>query len=432
MYTIYTITYVLFLSSHLVIYCQIFLQSTVLVALACSFLNTLCKTIFPLIFNIFSLLINTKYTGGFSMKRVFYSLISNKYFPLALLLFCVIVCGGVFLIAMDNLGGVLDFIFDFIKKFFSSLKPLILGVIFAYLIDPLVEALDGWLIKSENFTGTKTSFWAILLAYLIVLSTLAGILVAFFAMVLGHLPSGSPQQVVSIIFKDFSDYVSGFSQELYGLVGDWVNEGLKDYDYLEAIKSFSSAVINIAIGIIASIYIERDKVFFSKVLRKACHLTLSQKIHGFVATSWDQIDHILSKYIRGTIIDSIIISVLVSIFLFAIGVEFAPFLGLLMGLLNIIPYFGPFIASVPIVIMACSTGGLVLGIISIAGLLIIQQIDSNIIYPKVVGESTGLHPLIVLVSISFFGYFWGIVGMILAVPAAAILQRVLYGWAKTR
>ena len=84
---------------------------------------------------------------------------------------------------------------------------------------------------------------------------------------------------------------------------------------------------------------------------------------------------------------------------------------------------------IPAFIIGWLTGSLTQGIIAVVVLIIVQQIDSNIIYPKVVGSSTGLHPLMVLLAVSVFGYYGGIIGMILAVPIAGILQVFILKWA---
>ena len=87
---------------------------------------------------------------------------------------------------------------------------------------------------------------------------------------------------------------------------------------------------------------------------------------------------------------------------------------------------------IPAFLMGLCTDGLLTGIIAAAILVAVQQIDSNIIYPKIVGSSTGLHPLMVLLAVSVFGYFFGIIGMLLAVPLAGIIQVFVVKWAESK
>ncbi len=104
------------------------------------------------------------------------------------------------------------------------------------------------------------------------------------------------------------------------------------------------------------------------------------------------------------------------------GLEAAVFIGVFAGICNIIPYFGPVMGMIPAFLMGFFTEGFWHGAIAVIILLVIQQIDSNVIYPKVVGSSTGLHPLAVLLAITIFGYLFGIIGMLLAVPLTGIIQ----------
>ena len=87
---------------------------------------------------------------------------------------------------------------------------------------------------------------------------------------------------------------------------------------------------------------------------------------------------------------------------------------------------------IPAFLVAFFSGGPVHGILVVLGLMAVQQLDSNYIYPKIVGSTTGLHPLFVLLSVSFFGFFFGILGMLLAVPAAGIIQILVKLWAYSR
>ena len=100
------------------------------------------------------------------------------------------------------------------------------------------------------------------------------------------------------------------------------------------------------------------------------------------------------------------------------------------GIANVIPYFGPVLGMIPAFLMGFCTEGFWSGVLAVAILLAVQQIDCNLIYPKIVGTSTGLHPLMVLLAVSVFGYFGGILGMLLAVPIAGIIQVFVVKWAE--
>ena len=131
-------------------------------------------------------------------------------------------------------------------------------------------------------------------------------------------------------------------------------------------------------------------------------------------------------------LDALIVAILSSIALSILGLEAAVFIGVFAGICNIIPYFGPVLGMVPAFLMGFCTEGLLQGVLAVVLLFVVQQIDANIIYPKVVGSSTGLHPLMVLLAVTVFGYFGGILGMLIAVPLAGILQVFIVKWAENK
>lgn len=127
--------------------------------------------------------------------------------------------------------------------------------------------------------------------------------------------------------------------------------------------------------------------------------------------------------------DALIVSIMSSIGLSIMGLDAAVFIGIFAGIANVIPYFGPIIGMIPAFVMGLCTEGFWHGVLAVAILFAVQQIDCNLIYPKIVGTSTGLHPLMVLLAVSVFGYFGGILWMILAVPIAGIIQVFVVKWA---
>ena len=141
-----------------------------------------------------------------------------------------------------------------------------------------------------------------------------------------------------------------------------------------------------------------------------------------------EIDFVLSRFIRGIAIDACIVAILSSIALSILGLKFAVFVGVFAGICNVIPYFGPILGMIPAFLIGALTDGPMTGVLAVILLLVIQQIDGNLIYPKVVGESTGLHPLFVLLAVTVGGGISGLYGMVLAVPVAGVLKILFNKW----
>lgn len=137
-------------------------------------------------------------------------------------------------------------------------------------------------------------------------------------------------------------------------------------------------------------------------------------------------DKSISQFIRGRIIVGIFVGITTTIALFILNIDFAFSIGMLAGIADIIPYFGPVIGIIPAVFFALLEGPLK-ALWVIITFTTIQQIENNIITPKVVGESVGIHPVTVIISLILGGGFFGILGMILAIPVVAVV-KILYSY----
>ena len=131
---------------------------------------------------------------------------------------------------------------------------------------------------------------------------------------------------------------------------------------------------------------------------------------------------IFFKFIASQFLDAIIVGILVTIALSIMGVKYAPLLGFFIGLFNMIPYFGAIIAVGISVLITAITGGISQAIWMLIVVIILQQIDANIINPKIVGKSLEISPLLVILAVTIGGAYFGILGMFLAVPVIAVLK----------
>jgi len=111
--------------------------------------------------------------------------------------------------------------------------------------------------------------------------------------------------------------------------------------------------------------------------------------------------------------------------LYLVGLDYAVLVGMTVGLCDIIPYFGPVVGSVIAVIVALVTGSPMKALLAVVALWVVQQLEGNIIAPKIIGKRVGLHPVFIILAIVIGGYFFGLVGMLLAVPTAGITKLIL-------
>lgn len=373
-----------------------------------------------------------------------------------------IACNALLLYALyfiiKNFDVIAVALYEVVSAILSAFWPLILGLIFAYLLDPLVGLIDRKFlskvikipddpIKAEKRKGLSRLL-SVLLTFLFIVAVVVLMIYGFAALIVGKVVFGGFSDMINAIIKNLTSYESdikswaatnlpeGFLsdklQSIARAIMGWLSDHFSTETIIGTLTSIGGSIANIFIGAVASIYLIKDKEFFLRLWRKFLHLTLPQKAHATVSETLSDVNSIVSLFVRGTLLDALIIAVLSSIGLTAAGLDFAVFIGIFAGICNIIPYFGPLLGMIPAFLVGMFTEGFGKAAIAVIVLVVIQQIDCNLIYPKVVGGNTGLHPLIVLIAVSVGGYFAGIIGMILAVPITGVLQAFIKRWAEKK
>ena len=324
-------------------------------------------------------------------------------------------------------------LWQLLQPVLSALTPLLIGLVLAYLLHPVVN----WL-RPRLGTG-----WAILVTYIALFASLAALAGGFVVLILGALPTGGLQETIQLVME----YFEGAYTTATDFLGRWIPAKLADSDQAaegllhwifqrfsfqsltSVVSEVSGSVVSLFLGVVASIYLLKDRDYFLMLWERLLSLVLHQRTHGIVSEILHEMNDVVSAFLKGALIDSLIVAFLSSAVLSVLQVDFAVVIGVIGGLLNVIPYFGPFIGMVPAFLVALFTDGLAKSIAAVLALFLIQQLDSNYIYPRIVGSSTGLHPLFVLLAVSVCGYFFGLSGMLLAVPAAGMVQVLIKRWA---
>lgn len=359
---------------------------------------------------------------------------------------------------IKNFGSISSTVLSGLHILLEAFWPLVIGLILAYLLNPLVTFIDDKLMsrlgklpddpgKAEKRKNLRHLI-SVIITYLFVIAAIIAIIYGFAVMIIGQVVftdvSSMVQDLMSGIIKyeeTFRTWISNNIPE--GIVSDklteftnyllgWLSENVSATSVIQFFTNIGGSIVDIIIGIIISIYLMKDKQFFLSLWRKFLHLTFPQRGNAVLTETLNEINGVLSKFIRGALLDALFVAILSSIGLSIMGLEAAVFIGVFAGIANVIPYFGPVMGMIPAFLMGLCTEGFWSGALAVIILLAVQQIDSNIIYPKIVGTSTGLHPLMVLLAVSVFGYFGGILGMLIAVPIAGIIQVFVVKWANSR
>jgi len=353
---------------------------------------------------------------------------------------------------LQNIDVVFTACVSAVSNILSALSPLFIGLFLAYLLSPMVDFIDGRVmarvfgnLRNKNpkrqqklLASRRTA--SIVLTYLLVFLLVCAIIYFFAFLIIGQLAFDSLSGMLNNITDYFVQYEDSFRrlaasipssgiedrlQEAAADIASWISNHFSANSVIHFVGNIGGGILNILLGAVVSLYLIKDKDFFMGLWRKGLESFLPERARSSISGGLSDINQVLSRFLRGQLIDALIIAILSSVALTAIGLDFAVFIGCFAGLANVIPYFGPFLGMIPAVIVALLSGGFSQALLAVVLLFVIQQIDSNIIYPRVVGSSTGLHPVFILLSVTFGGYFWGIIGMLIAVPIAGCIKLFL-------
>lgn len=333
-----------------------------------------------------------------------------------------------------NIGTILNGLLAFLQSVLSVLSPVIIALVIAYLLRPAV----GW---AEHRLKLPRIF-SVLLTYVLVLGIIIAFVYSIYAMIGGqitqnlHLDS-MVDSIISYLQKYNDIYqnlvtkleASGLSVEVKNQFLNILNAS-KDYigtafaGIFTSIKNLGGNIINVLLGFIIAFYLLKDEKYFKNIFVEACQTIFKERKSLAIMSFLHDINRVVSRFIRGQLLDGLLVGILSSIALLILGIDFAVLIGMTAGFFNIIPYFGPIIGTIPAVIIGLLSGSPIKALFAVIALLLVQQIDSTVISPKIVGDSVGLHPVFVILSVVIGGSYFGLFGMLLAVPVAGILKLI--------
>ena len=327
-----------------------------------------------------------------------------------------------------------------ISNFFNVIAPFLAGTLLAYLLYIPASRIEKILLKKKIFKKKSrgisvllTYILAILLIILIINVILPIITDSIVSLVenfqgywneaisrLNDLPQDSflKSQIVTDSVKSIGEAIQGIDFMKY-LNPDKITT------YVKSVLGVASGIFDVFVTIVVSVYILLQRSQIAKFFSKVATAMFDQKTCNKIGEYVNSTNTIFFKFISGQLIDAVVVGILVTIAMSIIGVKYSVLLGFIIGLFNIIPYFGAIVAVVISVIITIITGGLSQALIMAAVVIILQQIDSNIINPKIIGNSLEISPLLVIFAVTVGGAYFGVLGMFLAVPIIAVLKIVV-------
>lgn len=334
---------------------------------------------------------------------------------------------------------------DAIGNFFSVIAPFLAGALIAYLLYIPASRIEKIFLKSKKKIIKKkarglsvliTFILAILVIILLVNVILPVVVESIVELVnnfqgywntavnrLNNLPEDSilKSEKVTETIKQIGENIQNIDLKQY------INPE-KITGYIKSALSVASGIFDVFVAIIVSVYILLQRGQIMNFFKKLSTAMFDEKTCNKIGQYVDSTNRIFFKFISSQLLDAVIVGILVTIAMSIIRVKYAVLLGFMIGLFNIIPYFGAIVAVAISILITIITGGLSQAIIMAIVVIILQQIDSNIINPKIIGNSLEISPLLVIFAVTVGGAYFGVLGMFLAVPVAAVLKIVINDW----
>ena len=335
---------------------------------------------------------------------------------------------------LDNFSNIANWI----KGILDVLMPFIIGIFIAYIFYIPCRNMENIFTKSKfKIIRKKARPISIFVIYLIALI----IIVLAINFIVPALAT-SVTDLANNLVNYYNNTIEGFKNipedsilrkiDIEKIANSLANINIEEFINLDTITQYAKGAIGIANGLfdffvslIVSVYILLERKQILGFIKKLAGVIFKEKTYNALGKYFNNTNEIFFKFLSSQILDGFVIGVLTSIAMMILGVRYAILLGFLIGLSNLIPYFGAIVGVGIAIIITIFTGGITQAIWLAIIVIILQQIDANIINPKIVGNSLKISPLLVIFAVTVGGAYFGVLGMFLAVPVFTVLKILI-------
>lgn len=352
----------------------------------------------------------------------------RKYFYIGLTAFCVIALSVLFFFIVKDFGMILAFI----KRLSSILSPFIWGLVVAYIMHPIMENMQKKMPKG-------VAVLICLVIVILVLVALVALIIPQLIQSLQTIVTNSPlyyERATSWLetvlegHPDFENlingYIGSFDEALNNMIKTRLLPSIQNIvsNITSGVYSVLKGVLNVLIGIIVAVYvlgnIAHVKAGTKKILYSIFTIPAAEKIRDALKF----VDETFMKFFTGKLLDSLVVGILCYLFCVIAKMPYELLVSLIVGVTNIIPFFGPFIGAVPCAILILLVSPIKC-LVFVIFIIVLQQIDGNIIGPKILSSSIGINGFWVMFAIIIGGGLFGFVGMIVGVPVFVCIYTAI-------
>ena len=328
---------------------------------------------------------------------------------------------------------------NWIKNLFDVLMPFLIGLLIAYLLYIPCRKVENIYKKSKKikFIRKRARGLTILTVYVIIIVLLV-IAINYLLPIIAN----SVIDLVTNIQGYYNSFITSIdnmpedsilrNQIVLDVIESIKNIDIKQYINMDRLAEYARGVINIAgrildffVAIIVSVYLLLQRKEIMEFIKKLGRAMLKENTYHNIGKYFDRTNNIFFKFLAGQLLDGVIIAIITSIAMSILGVRYAILLGVMIGVFNLIPYFGAIIAVIIAALITILTGGIWQALLMVIIVTVLQQIDANIINPKILGNTLKISPLLVIFAVSLGGAYFGFWGMFLSVPIIAVLKLLI-------
>ena len=351
------------------------------------------------------------------------------------------------IIALLLIIGSIPSVNSWFKKLFSVITPFLIGLLIAYILYLPCKKIEMAFLKSKSkFLNKKARGLSVTITYVTFIVLIVLIIKCIFPVLkesIMDLIENAPTYYHNVInaYHNLPDDSVLKNETIKEKMQEVENFDIKQYlslsndkliKYLHGIINIFTGLFDTFVAIVVSVYILLQRTTIISGLRKFARAIFKKNTYEAVDKYFIKANEVFFTYISSQLLDAIVVGIILTIAMLTMKVKYAPLLGFMIGLFNLIPYFGAIFAVIIAVIITFMTGGWVKALITAIVITILQQIDANIINPKIVGGSLKVSPLLVIISVTVFGAYFGVIGMLIGVPIAVVIKTIIGDWTESR
>lgn len=336
---------------------------------------------------------------------------------------------------IDNLAQITNWV----KELLNVLAPFAAGILISYILyipcKKIEEAYSK--VKKIKIIKKKARPLSVLTVYIIALILIIILFNFIVPPIIKNIVDlannfGNYYQTAITKINELPEDSFWKTEVITRIMKEIENIDIKEIINVEVLTEYAQGALNIAtkifdifVAVVVSIYILNSRTQIVQFFSRLAGAIFNKDTYENIGKYFNSTNQIFFHFLSSQLLDAVVVGVLTSIAMSILGVKYAVLLGVMIGLFNLIPYIGAIIAVVISAIITIFTGGIGQAIWMLIIVTILQQIDANIINPKIVGNSLKINPILVILAVTVGGAYFGIIGMFLAVPVIAVIKVIV-------